>query len=228
MLGASYENDDGQIVNHTWVTFNSTAQVQQKFTILPEALFNETVFPDTIFNESQKIILPELLSDNFFDDQANPSVEVSISLHSTDECWEYIGRYFYMLFWLHVTDLGQIGPTPTDNTTYDFSEAENIFVNPTLYQNYLEFVLEPYPTSDRVKWNSKLDPFSAMQPNGRTGFFQSYTCQQRQLKSPVNLIIYVITADYAFLVGGFSLIVFVAGLIQKRRKDGISDGVSIG
>src|SRR5271168_3716433 len=95
--------------NETFVTFNSTSQIQHNFTILPA-----------------------LVSDDF----VPSSVDLGLSLNSTNKIWEFIGRYFYMLLWLHVADLGQIAPTPTNDTmTYDFSASENIFVNDTLYIN---------------------------------------------------------------------------------------------
>jgi hypothetical protein len=142
MLHTSYENHDSQVMNDTWVNFNSTAQVQQNFTILPDALVNQA-YPN--FQHSKERVLPrrvsELVSDfvwdDFSDEIENLPVELSLSLNSTEDCWEFIGRYFYMFFWLPVADLGQTVRTPMNSTTYDFSEPENIFVNRKLYQNHL-------------------------------------------------------------------------------------------
>jgi len=185
-------------------------EVQQNFTIRSDAIFNQTALQrDPIFSASKKATPNALWPYSF-----NSSV-LTLSINSTEECWEYIGRYVYLYFWLHVIDLGQISPTPTsDPTTYNFSASENIFANGALYQNYLNF------------WNlnSTLDDYHPLNAVD-TRFMQSYACQQRQLKPGLNLIISVIAADYAFLVGGYSLIIFVAGIIQKRspsRKDGTS------
>jgi hypothetical protein len=41
------------------------------------------------------------------------------------------------------------------------------------------------------------------------------------LKSPVSFLISVITADYAFIMGAYSLAIWVAGTIQKRQENGI-------
>ena len=52
-------------------------------------------------------------------------------------------------------------------------------------------------------------------------FIKSYSCTQRQLKSAINFIISVIVADYAFIVGGYTLAILIAGRVQKyRRQDG--------
>jgi len=162
MLHTSYENHDGQVMNDTWVNFNSTAQVQQNFTILPDALVNQA-YPN--FQHSKERVLPrrvsELVSDfvwdDFSDEIENLPVELSLSLNSTKDCWEFIGRYFYMFFWLPVADLGQTVRTPMNSTTYDFSEPENIFVNRKLYQNHLQFVLDPYMDPERRKLNLTLE-----------------------------------------------------------------------
>jgi len=48
------------------------------------------------------------------------------------------------------------------------------------------------------------------------------------VKPAASLIVSVIAADYAFLVGGYSPTAFITAIIQKRRKDGKSQGVAMG
>jgi len=57
--------------------------------------------------------------------------------------------------------------------------------------------------------------------NDSTVLVQSYFCQQRQLKHPLSLLLTVLGADYALVVGGYTLVVLIASLIQKGRKEGI-------
>src|ERR1700733_3452844 len=68
---------------------------------------------------------------------------------TSDEFWEYIGRTSFLLYWLLLADLGQISAvqTPTLDPT-----SSNIFVNETLYQNYLAY-FETQAASDQLQVN---------------------------------------------------------------------------
>jgi len=54
---------------------------------------------------------------------------------------------------------------------------------------------------------------------GEAVFVISYSCTLRQLKSPVSLIVTVIAADYALIVGGYSLVTWLAMFLEKRREN---------
>ena len=58
-------------------------------------------------------------------------------------------------------------------------------------------------------------------PN-QTVLVQSYSCQVRELKQPASLLITLIAADYVLIFGGYKLVTWTAGYLEKRRKDGIS------
>jgi hypothetical protein len=47
-----------------------------------------------------------------------------------------------------------------------------------------------------------------------------YPCQERHLKSAGSLIVSVLTADYALIVGAYQAVLWVAVIFQKRRKHG--------
>jgi len=79
---------------------------------------------------------------------------------------------------------------------------------------WAEFTIDPSVPS----LNSS---FTALQPVDTT-FLQSYFCQQRNLKSGITLLIAVVAADYAFIVGAYSLVIWGAGLFQKKQNDGNS------
>lgn len=54
-------------------------------------------------------------------------------------------------------------------------------------------------------------------------FIKSYSCTYRQMKSPIDFIISVVVADYALIIGGYTIAIFIAGSIQNyRRRDGNS------
>lgn len=148
-----------------------------------------------------------------------------IQLSNLSEFWTYFGRSFVLLYWLLLADLGQISavslPSPPYLTSVDPS-AGNIFVNATLYQDNLAYFNEsPFLNLNELSV-AKLLPlpkFTPLQPVD-TVFLQSYSCEQRRLKTGISLLISVVVADYALIVGGYSLVMFIAGVIQKRRRDG--------
>jgi hypothetical protein len=110
------------------------------------------------------------------------------------------------------------GPSATYGDTY------NIFMNETLYSNYLEYFSSSSNYSDYfLNLNAQLkSSFTPLQPV-ETTFLQSYSCQQRQLKSGVSLLLALITADYPFIVGGFTLVIWLAATFwHQRQKDGTS------
>lgn len=136
--------------------------------------------------------------------------------------WEVVNWLFVTFYWTILADLGQAVPTtyPIDlNGEYVFSSpstylpTNNIFINETLYQIYSSFL---HPTGDVPSLNRTI---GAGLPN--MTFIKSYSCTQRQLKSPINFIISVAVANYALIMGGYSFAILIAGSIQKhRRKDG--------
>jgi len=126
----------------------------------------------------------------------------------------------YVRYWLQLADLGQISATDPNVNTSDpdpngpYSPIHNVFVNESLYDNFVDYLNS---IVINLQWNTST--FTPLQPRNIT-FLQSYACQQRQLKSRVNLLISVLVADYAFIVGGYSLVVWIAGALQKRQKYG--------
>ncbi len=147
------------------------------------------------------------------------------------EFWELIGRFFSILYWLYLADLGQVSAINNDYAdvfqsyapaSIVYSATNNIFVNQSLYQNYLKYMqIGQFP----FNWAGE-NPFAhfsetleqPLQPTP-TMFLQSYSCQQLQLKSPISLFIFVIISDYPFLVGGYSLFIWVASQLEKRQRD---------
>jgi hypothetical protein len=147
------------------------------------------------------------------------------------EAWcEYIGRTFYVLYWLYLADLGQITSIVADSSNVTipthpslYSDINNVFVNESLYRNYLDYYESSTPLSMPVFTTQEaelISSFNPLQPID-TMFLQSYSCQQRQLKSGASLLLALIVADYPFVVGGFSLVIWVAAtFLQKRKRTG--------
>jgi hypothetical protein len=150
---------------------------------------------------------------------------------SNEEWWEFVARAFYILYWVHLADLGQTSEFGTVQSSISgypyvescvYSSAYNIFVNETLYHNYFTYIHNLLNQRSNhfegvVLLNSEFT--TPLQPSDTT-FLQSYSCQKRVLKSGVSLLISVIAADYAFIAGAYSLIIWVAAAIQKRQKSG--------
>ena len=153
----------------------------------------------------------------------------SVAGFSEAAVWEYVGRNFCILYCLFLADFGRTAVSnPLFGTVTQPAVSNtiaNIFVDQVLYENYLEYLRNLESDSFYIQLTNASSPvipsttFTPLQPVNTT-FRQTYSCQQRQLKSGANFLISVIAADYAFIVGGYSLIIWIAGAIQKRRKDG--------
>lgn len=105
--------------------------------------------------------------------------------------------------------MGQISEVGQTDLTY------NVFVNETLYHNYVEY----FSNVSRLPKGFATSSFTPLQPID-TMVLQSYSCLQRQLKGGVSLLLALITADYPFIVGGLSLVLWVSAVFwQKRKKD---------
>jgi hypothetical protein len=145
--------------------------------------------------------------------------------------WRIINWLFVSIYWTILADLGQAAPTiyfPTPQGPYNFSSAtdypttNNIFVNTTLYDiyaSYLENTILPLLNSP----GQAIPPVTTGTPITlpTMTFIQSYSCTRRQLKKGISFLIAVVVADYALIIGGYSLAILIAGTIQKyRRRDG--------
>ena len=137
--------------------------------------------------------------------------------------WVYVSYY-----WTILADLGQITPTtyPRDDmnnliwtqpTVYP--PTNNIFINPEsfeIYYSYLKNTIFPILNIPPLDLSPPPDSMITQPPD--VTFVKSYSCIERRLKAPISLIISVIVADYTFVVGLYTLVILIAGIIQKRRK----------
>jgi hypothetical protein len=160
----------------------------------------------------------------------------------TFDLWKLINWTWVSFYWLILIDFGQIAPTTYSAATVGFGENRiltpilssspnsftsqyNIFVNETLFQiyhGYLRNDLLPIFQASRL-----LPPFSPLNHTNRIHsrevyFQRSYSCLQRQWKGGLEALVSVFAADYALFFGVYSAALVIAGLIQKRREDGMS------
>jgi hypothetical protein len=147
--------------------------------------------------------------------------------------WETIGRLYEGIHWLYLADFGQISATEYlgyGSDAIDWTQAKlysptsNVFVNSSLYQAARDASPRLYfpnwqPSYFGVPEFNETDALP-QKANESIVLVQSYLCQQRKLKHPLNLLLTVLAADYALIVGGYGLVVLIASLIQKRRKVG--------
>jgi hypothetical protein len=162
-------------------------------------------------------------------------------LNSTD-FWELMGLLFEGMHWLYLGDLGEIAVTqyPLMDVSWDYGQfglnfsnpavfppTNNIFVNASLYKMvrdstfYIPYMDGTLNASSNGVPEFNNTNFFPLKANDSVVLSQSYYCQQRRLKHPINLLLTVIAADYALIVGGYTLTVFIASLIEKARKEGI-------
>jgi hypothetical protein len=141
---------------------------------------------------------------------------------NADEFWEYIGRMMYIIAWIYYSDLGQVQDALFGNpeSSQDPIASQNPFVNPTLYNDFVAYVdsrSAVFNTPGVEPVNRTLD--TPLQQT-KTEFIVDYTCEVRRLRSPATLIIFVMTSDYALIVGAYQAVIWVAALFQKRYKNG--------
>jgi hypothetical protein len=137
------------------------------------------------------------------------------------EFWELINWLFVSFYWTALFDLGQIAPTIPD-AQMTFLPTNNLFINQTLftiYSSYLRNTIFPLlgPAYSQIAQFSNLTAENSLQAEDKT-FVRSYSCVERVLKQPVSFIISVIVADYALIMGAYAFAIFVAGAVQKRRR----------
>jgi hypothetical protein len=161
-----------------------------------------------------------------------PTIQVVRDISGDDsfDIFTLLSWTFLSYYWILLADLGQIAPTAYDITVPNnphpvpFSSNHNIFVNTTLFETYFQYFNRTIiPLSQKLGFNPP-NPVILNNDNRLTSvettLLRSYSCSKRQAKSPVSLIVSVITADYAFIIGGYQLILYITGWFQRRKDDG--------
>lgn len=138
------------------------------------------------------------------------------------EFWPFINWIFVTHYWLILYDFGQISPTIynhdfTGDTQY--SSANNIFVNDTLFQIYasylnntiLPLMKEPSPAFLPLTRENSLQPKDV-------SLRLMYYCTELQIKAPGSLIISVSAADYALITGLYTFGIWVAKNLEAWKE----------
>lgn len=177
-------------------------------------------------------------------DTANTLLTPTIILYelitgdASNDIWKFINFQIVSLYWLFLYDFGQIVPTIYSNYTatgfpvftnpLSYSSRNNIFVNDTLFEifsSYLHNSIIPVIN----KLGNRISPpeFLPLDSNNTLhqidqSLYKSYPCLQRRLKGWAALIVTILAADYPLVIGGYSLVIWIASWWQKRKdKDGI-------
>ena len=150
---------------------------------------------------------------------------------STFDIWRFFNWVYVTYYWALLADFGLSAPTAYDftNSNYPaavpFPSTNNIFVNETLFQLYFEYfnsTILPIlvrqfdgPPPPPVLLNNE----TRFEPIQKT-LLRSYICSQREKKEALSLIISVIAAEYALIVGAYKVVLIITGWRQKRKNDG--------
>ena len=152
--------------------------------------------------------------------------------------WQLMNWAVISYYWIFLADFGQIQPIyynytssglPNLTSPVLYSSKNNIFVNNTLFTIYADYFantifpfLHQFDTSLVLPDFLALDENNSLKPLPMT-FLRSYSCTERQLKGWLSATISVLTTDYAFIVGAYKLVVWIAGKWRKNRdKEGKS------
>ena len=147
---------------------------------------------------------------------------------------KFLNWLFVSYYWLFLQDFGQVAPTTYPYTDFVYNgpglvnlsqpaithaSTNNIFVNQTLFDIYDSYMRSTttfqIPVFAGPKNGNGLERDDAL-------LLQSYSCLQRQWKPPLNVLISVLSADYALFFGLYSFVLLIAGAVQSRRKKGNS------
>jgi len=165
----------------------------------------------------------------------------SVSNEPTFDIWKLINWLVVSYYWLFLTDFGQVsavGYIPDYNYLWgfdfsrpvNFTSEYNIFINQTLFDIYSSYFRNTlYPVLSAIETSLRpLPDFSTLDGNNQlkpvdTAFLRSYSCAERRLKPALEAAVSILVADYALIIGGYTLVMFLAGIMQKHKfKDGSS------
>jgi hypothetical protein len=151
------------------------------------------------------------------------------------DIYKYLNWLLVSLFWIMLYDLGQTAPTYYEfprsgivdlSSPVFYSSSNNVFVNDSLfkiYSSYLNNTIIPF----LGKFNGgyvlpqflPLNDSNTLEPTNMS-FLRSYSCFQSQLKGGLSVTISVLVADYAFIAGAYTLVVFCAGWWHRKQPEG--------
>jgi len=148
--------------------------------------------------------------------------------------WVLISWIFVSHYWITLLDFGQLAPsTFTYNETTGAIESyapirypstNNIFVNQTLfeiYSAYLHNVIIPLFEYGDVFPSEFSQLSDTNQLTGRNLSLEIlYSCTDLQLKTPGDLVISVLVADWAFISTFYALILLGGGWLEKNKIHG--------
>ena len=156
------------------------------------------------------------------------------SSFNIDQFFQLLNWVIVSSYWILLSDFGQTAPTYYNYTTsgvVDFSSpifypsTNNIFVNDSLfniYSSYLTNTIIPVLRLYDINLPTDflpVDSSNALQPSSTT-FLRSYSCLQREIKGALSATVSVIVADYAFIQGAYSVLLFCVGWWQSKRPNG--------
>jgi hypothetical protein len=139
--------------------------------------------------------------------------------------WKLINWFVVSVYWSLLFDLGQVFTVNLDSDDLALTPStNNIFINQTLFDIYSSFLVDTIGPLEKLTGIPvpSFEPISSqnyLQARDTT-FLRSYSCVERHVKPVISLLISVIVADYALIMGAYTFAINVAGMIQKRRHYG--------
>lgn len=199
------------------IIFSPSGDIDYSRTDLSELLLANTILGPTI---------------TLFQELFGPQIDFDI--------WKLLNWVCVSLYWMILSDFGQVTPTiypsslflegnlvPFPNFALPatfYAPTNNIFINDTLfeiYSLYFRKLLEPVGYSTSIPAFSALNDTNCAHPT-ETGILRSYSCLKRDWKGALSGTISVLAADYALFFGAYSVLILIAGWVQKRRIYGNS------
>lgn len=229
-LGNTLLSSDNSPANDRWTMYliyvENSEEKYVQVTFLPTSEIDMTSNPYAAGNIS---LASTLLAPSFSGLRSlNPQITIDI-LKMVN--WGFVSAY-----WLSLYDFGQLVPMTYEYTTSSvnfsspiiYSSTNNIFLNDTLFQiysSYLRDVMMPifrgYLPAGPLPEFLPLDENNRLEPRTST-MLKSYSCTERERKGLFSFIFSVLAADYGLIAGGYTIMIYIAGLKQKRKDKGKS------
>jgi len=139
--------------------------------------------------------------------------------------WMFVTQYWSLLY-----SMGQTVPTiyphnytfPDSYYPLNVGSTNNIYTNATLFSYYTNYMLDTVIPLLYFNYYVGASPFQPLEPNNTltpypTAYRFGYTCVEAQVKSPLSMIVAIITSATVILNASYTIFIYLGGLYQKRR-----------
>lgn len=158
------------------------------------------------------------------------------------DLWKLLNWMCVSYYWIVLYDFGKLAPTsyrykhipglyvtpfgyPDYSEPIFYSATNNIFVNQTLFDIYSSYIRDTIiPAFRQNSFNLSAPDYLPLSDDNHLEpipmvIARRYACTTRRMKGWASVLLQVLVADYAFIVGGYSIAIFLGEWLQKFRHE---------